>query len=103
MIKKHLRVLTKHAPLFLRINNHTLKGCYYITLGNRLENLAESRNHSDYIDRALIEYAAASYHFELSDIVRTLRTSKPISVFSTSRSIDSMKRMNTWIVRVAFM
>ena len=63
---KAFRILTKHAPLFHRINNHTLRGSYYITLGNRLENLAESRNHSDYIDRALIEYAAASYHFELA-------------------------------------
>src|SRR4030095_15401012 len=29
-----------------------------------LENLWESENRSDYLDRALIEYAAASYHFE---------------------------------------
>jgi len=60
------RILSKHAPLFLRINNHTVKGCYFTALGNRLENLAESEKRSDYIDRALIEYAAASYHLELS-------------------------------------
>jgi len=64
---KAFRTLTKHAPLFQRINSHTLKGCYYVTLGNRLENLAESQRHRDYIDRALIEYAAASYHFELAE------------------------------------
>ena len=58
------RILEKYAPLFVRINNHTLKGCYFTALGNRLENLAESENRSAYIDRALIEYAAASYHFE---------------------------------------
>ena len=63
--RKAYRILTKHAPLFNRINNHTLKGCYFVTLGNRLENLAELQ-HSDYIDRALIEYAAASYHFDLA-------------------------------------
>jgi tetratricopeptide (TPR) repeat protein len=64
---KAFRILTKHAPLFHSINNHTLRGSYYVTLGNRLENLAESRSHRDYIDRALIEYAAASYHFERAE------------------------------------
>ena len=58
------RILAKYARLFHLINNHTLKGCFYTALGNRLENLAELEKRSDYLDRALIEYAAASYHFE---------------------------------------
>jgi len=41
------------APLFLRLNNHTLRGTYHVTFGNRLENLAELHNRPDYIDRAL--------------------------------------------------
>jgi len=64
---KAFRLLTKHGPLFLRLNNHTLRGSYHVTLGDRLENLAESGQQSDYLDRALIEYAAASYHFELAE------------------------------------
>lgn len=64
---KAFRILTKHAPLFLRINNHMLRGSYHVNLGNRLENLAELGPRGDYIDRALIEYAAASYHFELAE------------------------------------
>ena len=64
---KALRILTNHAPLFQKIQSQTLKGCYHIALGNRLENLAESRKRGDYIDRALIEYAAASYHFEQAE------------------------------------
>jgi tetratricopeptide (TPR) repeat protein len=60
------RILEKYAALFVRINNHTIKGCYFTALGNRLENLAEVEKRGDYIDRALIEYAAASYHLELS-------------------------------------
>jgi tetratricopeptide (TPR) repeat protein len=59
-----LRILIEHAPLFQKINNHTLKGCYYQTLGDVLENLWELEGTTDYFDRALIEYAAASYHFE---------------------------------------
>ncbi len=64
---KAFKILTKYAPLFQRINNHTLRGSYHITLGNRLVNLADSYKHRDYIDRALIEYAAASYHFDLAE------------------------------------
>lgn len=60
---KALRILTENAALFETINNHTLKGSYHVTLGTVLENLWESKNR-DYVDRALIEYAAASYHFE---------------------------------------
>jgi len=61
--EKALRILRNHASLFKKIQSQTLKGCYHIALGNRLENVAE-RKRGDYIDRALIEYAAASYHFE---------------------------------------
>lgn len=64
--QKAFGILTKYAPLFLKLNNHTLRGTYHVTFGNRLENLAELQKRSDYIDRALIEYAAASYHFELA-------------------------------------
>ena len=35
-----------------------------MTLGNVLECLWEQEHRSDYVDRALIDYAAASYHFE---------------------------------------
>jgi tetratricopeptide (TPR) repeat protein len=61
-----LKILEKYAPLFSRINNDTVKGCYFTALGNRLENLAELHNRPDYLDRALLEYAGASYHLDLS-------------------------------------
>jgi tetratricopeptide (TPR) repeat protein len=64
--QKAFRILEKNAPLFHRINSHTLRGSFHITFGDRLCNLAELRGHNSFIDRALIEYAAASYHFELA-------------------------------------
>lgn len=64
---KAFRILTKYTSLFLKLNNHTLRGTYHIMLGDRLVNLAESRPDSNYIDRALIEYAAASYHFDFAE------------------------------------
>lgn len=62
-----LRILTKSASLFQKINNDTLKGCYYQTLGDVLENLWELQGPTECLDRALIEYAAASYHFEQAE------------------------------------
>jgi tetratricopeptide (TPR) repeat protein len=62
-----LRVLTSNAPLFEKIHNHTLKGSFHDTLGNALEDLSVLKKRADYVDRALIEYAAASYHFEQAE------------------------------------
>jgi tetratricopeptide (TPR) repeat protein len=61
---KTVRILTSNAPLFDKIHNHTLKGSYHDTLGNALEDLSVLKKRGDYVDRALIEYAASSYHFE---------------------------------------
>jgi len=61
---KALRILTSQASLFDRIQNHTIKGSYHDTLGNTLEDLSVLKKGRDYVDRALIEYAASSYHFE---------------------------------------
>ncbi len=65
--EKTVRILTSNAPLFDRIHNHTLKGSYHDTLGNALEDLSVCKKRADYVDRALIEYAAASYHFEQAE------------------------------------
>ena len=62
--QKALRILRKHARLFDKIQNHTLKGSYHDTLGNALEDLSVLKRRRDYVDLALIEYAAASVHFE---------------------------------------
>jgi hypothetical protein len=64
---KALRILTDGAPLFEKINNQTLKGSYHVTLGIIFRNLWATKNRTEYVDRALIEYAAASYHFEQAE------------------------------------
>jgi tetratricopeptide (TPR) repeat protein len=64
---KVLRILTSNAPLFEKIHNHTLKGSYHDTLANALEDLSVLKKRRNYVDRALIEYAAASYHFEQAE------------------------------------
>jgi tetratricopeptide (TPR) repeat protein len=58
-----LRILIDAAPLFEKINNDTIKGGYHNTLANVWEDLANKEEKADYIDRAFVEYTAASYHF----------------------------------------
>lgn len=59
-----LRILTDYAPLFEKVRNRTIKGGYHNELGVVFKNLAASEKREDYIDRAFVEYAAASVHFE---------------------------------------
>jgi tetratricopeptide (TPR) repeat protein len=58
-----LKLLTEAAPLFEKVNNHTVKGSYHNQLAMIFQTLAEA-GQREYLDRAFIEYTAASFHFE---------------------------------------
>ncbi|MDX6696196.1 MAG: two-component system, OmpR family, response regulator [Blastocatellia bacterium] len=58
------------ASLFEASNKHGLKGKFHNEFGTVLENLGRAENREDYIDHALIEYTAASFHFEQAGHVR---------------------------------
>jgi CheY-like chemotaxis protein/tetratricopeptide (TPR) repeat protein len=59
-----LRFYTEAAPLFEEISNDSLKGKFHNGFANLLVHLGQTERRSDYIDRAFIEFTAASYHFE---------------------------------------
>src|ERR1051325_2534008 len=59
-----LRFDMEAAPLFEKSTSHVHRGKFHNQFGFVLRNLGETERRDDYIDRALIEYAAASYHFE---------------------------------------
>jgi tetratricopeptide (TPR) repeat protein len=59
-----LRVLSEAAPLFDRSANDAKRGTFHMELAVVLDALARAERREDYTDRALVEYAAASYHFE---------------------------------------
>lgn len=59
-----LRILLDNAPLFQKIENHAIRGGYHNALAGVLEDMGTAEQREDYVDRALIEYTAASYHFE---------------------------------------
>jgi two-component system cell cycle response regulator DivK len=65
-----LRIHTQAAPLFQNLENHLLQGSFHNSFANVLKNLGAAENREDYIDHALIEYSAASYHFEQAGHIR---------------------------------
>jgi tetratricopeptide (TPR) repeat protein len=74
IVKRHasllndaLTYLTSYAPLFNKINSPLLKGCYHQTLADVLLEVCESNRSGVYLDRAFLEYTAASYHFEQAE------------------------------------
>lgn len=58
------RILTEALPLIDTSDNETLKGKVHNQIATVLENLGRAENRPDYIDRALLEYTAASFHFQ---------------------------------------
>lgn len=65
-----LNILTRAAPLFETSANHTLRGTFHYEFANVLRRVGEIENCADYIDRAVIEYTAASFHFEQAGLAR---------------------------------
>jgi CheY-like chemotaxis protein len=65
-----LRIHTEAAPIFQQLENHCLIGSFHNEFATVLKNLGAVESREDYIDRALIEFAAASYHFEQAGHLR---------------------------------
>lgn len=64
-LNEALRILSDDAAALIETcDSHTLKGNFHNTLAIVLELLGVAEQREDYTDRALIEYAAASFHFE---------------------------------------
>jgi CheY-like chemotaxis protein/tetratricopeptide (TPR) repeat protein len=59
-----MRLDIEAAPLFHKSKIHAHRGKFHNQFGFVLRNLGTTEGRPDYIDQALIEYAAASFHFE---------------------------------------
>jgi tetratricopeptide (TPR) repeat protein len=71
-LNEALRLFSQVAPLVEKSEDHSIKGSFHIQYGLVFRQLAAPENREDYIDRALIEYAAASFHFEMAGNERAL-------------------------------
>jgi len=62
--REALSIYQQAAPEFEASTNHALKGKFHSNYGILLKNLGLSEKRDEYIDTALVEFAAASFHFE---------------------------------------
>lgn len=63
-LSEALKIYTEAADLVEHSGDHYLQGTFHQSLGTTLRRMADANNLEAYLDRALIEYAAASFHFE---------------------------------------
>ncbi|HET6861403.1 MAG TPA: helix-turn-helix domain-containing protein, partial [Pyrinomonadaceae bacterium] len=59
-----LRIYREAATLFDLSSNHALKGKFHNSYANLLRTIGLSENKDEFVDKALVEFAAASFHFE---------------------------------------
>ena len=62
--REALRIYREAAPQFDLSTNHALKGKFHNNYGILLKSLGLSESREEYIDSALVEFAAASFHYE---------------------------------------
>ena len=63
-LREALHFYNQASPFVEQSEDHALKGSYHFECGLVLKRLAAPENREDYLDRALIEYAASSFHYE---------------------------------------
>lgn len=63
-LREALHFYEQASPLVEQSEDHALKGSYHFECGLVLKRLSAPENREDYLDRALIEYAASSFHYE---------------------------------------
>jgi tetratricopeptide (TPR) repeat protein len=59
-----LKILLDNSALFDASQNDTLKGRFHNELAYNFQSLSSAENRADYMDRALVEFTAAAFHFE---------------------------------------
>lgn len=62
--REALRIYREAVPQFDLSANHALKGKFHNNYGILLKKLGLSESREEYIDTALVEFAAASFHYE---------------------------------------
>src|SRR5439155_10224567 len=63
-LSEALHFYDEAGTLLEQSSDHVLKATFHNSFGLALRRLANIDNREDYLDRALIQYAAASFHFE---------------------------------------
>lgn len=62
--RESLRIYRQAAPQFELSSNHALRGKFHNSYATVLKSVGLAEDREEYIDKALVEFAAASFHFE---------------------------------------
>ncbi|HXT61699.1 MAG TPA: tetratricopeptide repeat protein [Pyrinomonadaceae bacterium] len=71
-LSEAIRIYNEAAVLVEKSSDHNLHGTFHNSFGLALRRMADIDNLEAYVDRALVEYAAASFHFEQAGNTRYL-------------------------------
>ncbi|MCA1635514.1 MAG: tetratricopeptide repeat protein [Acidobacteria bacterium] len=63
-LHESLRIYAESGAILERLGSHSLKGRFHVGYANLLLFLSEAERREEYVDRALVEFTAAVYHFE---------------------------------------
>ncbi|HEY6803607.1 MAG TPA: response regulator [Pyrinomonadaceae bacterium] len=92
-----LRIHKEAAPIFQQIENHCLVGSFHNEFAIVLRSLGSTEDRKDYIDRALIEYVAAAYHFEKAGHIRyqaCVENNLAFLFFKVHRFVDAHEHLD---------
>lgn len=71
-LNEAVRFYDEAIPFVEQTQDHALKGSFHFEYGLVLRRLSAPENREDYLDRALIEYAASGFHYEQAGNVHAL-------------------------------
>lgn len=96
-LSEALQTLENAALFFEASNNDTLKGRFHNEQANVLRRLGEIESRNDYLDRAVIEYTAASFHFEQARHARyqaCVENNLALLYLNTHRLVDAHEHLD---------
>lgn len=85
------------TSLFEASDNQALKGRFHNERANLLRRLGEIESRNDYLDRAVIEYTAASFHFEQARHARyqaCVENNLALLYLNTNRLVDAHEHLD---------
>jgi tetratricopeptide (TPR) repeat protein len=96
-LQNALNFYQEAQPLVEKSEDHVLKGAFHTECGLVFRRLAAPENREDYMDRALIEYAAASFHYEQAGNERyqaSVENNLGYLYFTINRNKESHKHLD---------
>jgi len=96
-LNEALRFYEESATLVEKTGDHALKGAFHNGLATLLNCIGVGENREDFIDRALVEFAAASFHFEQAGHARfqgVVDLNLGFLFFTLGKFADAHKHLN---------